>query len=116
MKKVALFLLAAVLVASCVTAPLSTRIDEYVAGVEANYENWTEEDWQLSQQEYELLLQEYEANYDQLTQEERDAINKAIGRYNGLLVKEGLEEFGTSLKELGEQIPSLLEGFMSVFE
>ncbi len=87
-----------------------------MAGVEANYENWTEEDWQLSQQEYELLLQEYEANYDQLTQEERDAINKAIGRYNGLLVKEGLDEFVTNIKELGEQIPSLLEGFMSVFE
>ncbi len=87
-----------------------------MADVEANYKNWTEEDWKLSQQEYEILLQEYEANYDQLTQEERDAINKAIGRYNGLLVKEGLDEFVTNLKELGEQLPSLFDGFMSAFE
>ena len=51
-----------------------------------------------------------------LTQEEKDAINKAIGRYNGLLVKHGIEQIGDILKGVGERIPSILEGFISAFE
>jgi hypothetical protein len=77
---------------------------------------WTEDDWTLSQQEYEQLLQEYKENYSSYTQEEKDAINRAIGRYNGLLIRHGIEEAGDVLKELGERLPALIDGFMSAFE
>lgn len=100
---------------SC-TRPLSNRMDEYVTKVEANCKNWTETDWELSKEEYSKLLEEYELNYDSYTQEEKDAINKAIGRYNGLLVKQGIEDAGNMLKEFGKRLPSLVEGFMSAFE
>ena len=100
---------------SC-SSPLSSRMNEYVTEVEATCQNWTEEDWELSQEEYAKLLEEYELNYDSYTQEEKDAINKAIGRYNGLLIKQGIDEAGNILKEFGERLPSLIEGFMSAFE
>ena len=100
---------------SC-SSPLSSRMNEYVTEVEATCQNWTEEDWELSQEEYAKLLEEYELNYDSYTQEEKDAINKAIGRYNGLLIKQGIDEAGNMLKEFGERLPSLIEGFMSAFE
>ena len=107
--------LAIVLLASC-SSPLSNRMNEYVSEVEANCKNWTAEDWELSQEEYAILLEEYQMNYDSYTQEEKDAINKAIGRYNGLLIRQGIEEAGSIIKEFGERLPSLIEGFMSAFE
>ena len=88
----------------------------YVNEVENNCSNWTEDDWERSQSEYEKLLEEYQKNYDSYSQEERDAINKAIGRYTGLLVRQGIEETGKLLKDFGERLPSLLEGFMSAFD
>lgn len=101
---------------TCCSSTLSSRMNEYVSEVEASCQNWTEEDWELSQKEYAKLLEEYELNYDSYTQEEKDAINKAIGRYNGLLIKQGIDEAGNILKEFGERLPSLIEGFMSAFE
>ena len=103
------------LITSCVS-PLSSRFNDYVNEVESSYKNWTEEDRRLSQEEYAKLIEEYELNYDSYTQEEKDAINKAIGRYNGLLIKQGIDEAGNILKEFGECLPSLIEGFMSAFE
>ena len=100
---------------TCCSSTLSSRMNEYVSEVEASCQNWTEEDWELSQEEYATLLEEYELNYDSYTQEEKDAINKAIGRYNGLLIKQGIDEAGNILKEFGERLPSLIEGFMSAF-
>ena len=101
---------------TCCSSPLSSRINDYVSEVEANCKNWTAEDWELSQEEYAILLEEYQLNYDSYTQEEKDAINKAIGRYNGLLIRQGIEEAGSIIKEFGERLPSLIEGFMSAFE
>lgn len=91
-------------------------MDNYVSKVEATCHNWTEEDWELSLEEYSKLLEEYKLNYDSYTQEEKDAINKAIGRYNGMLIKQGIYDIGSKIKGFGERLPSLIEGFMSAFE
>lgn len=104
-----------IMLISC-ASPLSSRLNDYVNEVESSCQNWTEEDWELSQEEYAKLLEEYELNYDSYTQEEKDAINKAIGRYNGFLIKQGIDEAGNILKDVGERLPSLIEGFMSAFE
>lgn len=114
-KQLILWIVGILLITGCNT-PLSNRIDNYVNDVEANCNNWTEDDWERSQSEYEKLLEEYQTNYDSYSQEERDAINKAIGRYSGLLVRQGIEETGRFLKNFGERLPSLLEGFMSAFD
>ena len=112
----AIFAISSSLLLHSCSSPLSSRMNEYVTEVEATCQNWTEEDWELSQEEYAKLLEEYELNYDSYTQEEKDAINKAIGRYNGLLIKQGIDEAGNILKDFGERLPSLIEGFMSAFE
>ena len=70
----------------------------------------------MSCEEYAKLLEEYKLNYDSYTLEEKKAINKAIGRYNGLLVKSGIQEVGNKFKDFSERLPSLIEGFMSAFE
>ena len=114
-KQLILWIIAVLLITACNT-PLSNRIDNYVNEVENNCSNWTDEDWELSQSGYEKLLEEYETNYDSYSQEERDAIDKAIGRYSGLLVRRGIEETGKLLKDFGERLPSLIDGFMSAFD
>ena len=96
--------------------PTSVKFDNYVDRVEENCDSWTEEEWQISREKYYELLEEYEANYENMTQEERDAINKAIGRYNGILVKKGLEKVDESINGFIDRLPSLFEGFMSAFE
>ena len=102
-------------IGSC-TAPLTNRIEECVSDIETNHEEWSQEDWNLSQEEYNKLLKEYEENYDTYTQEEKSAIDRAIGRYNGMILKHGIEEFGNTIEEFGKRLPSLIEGFGSAFE
>ncbi len=116
MKTKTLFIgLLIVLLASC-TSPLSNRMNDYVDKVEDDCQSWTEQDWELSQAEYAKLLEEYEQNYESYSPEERDAINKAIGRYNGILVKKGLKKVDESINDFIDRLPSLFEGFMSAFE
>lgn len=117
MKRIlAVFTLITAIVLSSCAAPLSTRMDKYVNECEEKCSNWNQDDWELSKEEYRKLLDEYNLNRDTYTQAEKDAINKAIGRYNGLLVKHGIEGLGEYLKSIGERIPSFIEGFMSAFE
>ena len=96
--------------------PTSVKFDNYVDRVEENCDSWTEEEWEMSKEKYSQLLEEYEANYENLTPEERDAINKAIGRYNGILMKQGIKKVDKSINDFIERLPSLFEGFMSAFE
>ena len=102
-------------IASC-TAPLTNRIEKCVNDVETNHEEWSQEDWNISQEEYKKLLKEYNENYDSYTQEEKAAIDRAIGRYNGMILKRGIEEFENTIEEFGKRLPSLIEGFGSAFE
>ena len=96
--------------------PLSTRMNEFVDNVENNYKNWTKEDWGRAEEKYAKFLEEYKLNYDSYSTEEKAAINKEIGRYNGIRMKVGLEGAGEKIKDFGERLPSLIEGFMSAFE
>ena len=96
--------------------PTSLKFDYHLKKVESNSENWTEEEWEMSKEKYRQLLKEYEENYDNMTQEERDKVNKAIGRYNGILMKKGIEKFDESINSFIDRLPSLFEGFMSAFE
>ena len=96
--------------------PTSEKFEHHVNKVENNCDNWTEEDWEMSKDKYRELIREYEANYDNLTPEERETINKAIGRYNGILMKKGIENIDNSIKKFVDRLPSMFEGFMSAFE
>lgn len=115
MKNFLLLFMALAFFASC-SAPLHSRMEDYIDKVEADCYDWTEKDWELSQERYDRLLKEYEQNYDSYTQEERDAINRAIGRYYGLLLRKGVENADTMLERFASRLPALLDGFMSAFD
>ena len=52
----AIFAISSSLLLQSCSSPLSSRMNEYVTEVEATCQNWTEEDWELSQEEYAKLL------------------------------------------------------------
>lgn len=88
---------------------------------EEEYEEYWDEDAieesvNLSQEEYKKLLEFYKENYDHLSQKEKDIINKQIGQYNGQIVKDEIERAEDAVKKVGERIPSIVEGFVSVFK
>lgn len=116
MKKVFLIIAFVLIAITSFAAPLSTRMEIYIDKVEEKCDKWTKEDWERSKKEFNVLLKEYKENTSTYTQEERDAINRAIGRYNGLLVKKGITRAGTLLEEFANRIPSLIGGFVSAFE
>ena len=107
---------AAVVVLLSATSTLSARIEKYVERVEKNCAQWTPKEWEDSKEQYKKLINEYKQNYDSLTPADRESINKAIGRYNGLYVKFSIGEAGDKLHKIGERIPSLVEGFVSAFD
>ena len=117
MKKlnVVIVLLVMFLMTSC-EIPTSTKFEKYVDNVEESCDDWTDAEWEMSKEKYRQLLKEYEANYDEMTQEERECVNKAIGRYNGILMKKGIENLDYSIKKFVDRLPSMFEGFMSAWE
>ena len=117
MKKLNLIitLLVMLFLTSC-EIPTSVKFDNYVDRVEDNCDNWTYDEWEMSKEKYRELLKEYEANYENMTPEERETINKAIGRYNGILMKKGIENLDKNIKKVVDRLPSMFEGFMSAFE
>lgn len=85
-KKLMILLAGLFILASC-SRPLEDRIERFVNKTEANYETYSEEDWQKSLNEYQALTQEYKDNYQSFSKEEKDRINQALGKYAGILLK-----------------------------
>ena len=88
--------------------------------IEVEYKAWEEEvkkeRLKMSQEEYKRLLKYYKENYDILSQEEKEEINRKIGKYNGQIVKEEIERTEEAVRKTSERIPSIMEGFFSVFK
>ena len=97
------------ILASC-TRPLCDRVERFVNKTEANYEKYSEEDWQKSLNEYQALAQEYKDNYQSFSKEEKERINKALGKYTGILLKKGISSAGSVLQEAIDGASSFLKG------
>lgn len=96
--------------------PLEDRVESFVSKTEARYEKYTEEDWQKSMQEYQALAQEYKDNYQSYSKEERDRINKAFGKYTGILLKQGLSTAGNALQQAIDGASSFMKGVFDSME
>ena len=117
MKRLIISLIAVLLCMNSYAGPFfASRMEKFVTNVERNYSTWTEEERSKASHKYSELLKEYKDGYESLSSEDKRIVNRAIGRYNGVLVRSGLETAEKSLKDLTERLPSLLEGFLSVFD
>ena len=108
-KKLMILLAGLFILASC-SRPLEDRIERFVNKTEANYETYSEEDWQKSLNEYQALTQEYKDNYQSFSKEERDRI------YAGILLKKGISSAGNVLQEAIDGASSFLKGVLESAE
>lgn len=92
------------------------KLTSYVEKIELESPKYSLEDWKTTQLEFERLVDNIEANYENMTPEEREAALKAIGRYYGLVAKQGLETAAQETQKLLDAIPAFIEGFTDVFE
>lgn len=114
-------LITTILVLSCVACvdPVQRNVekmDEYVARVESESAEYDESDWEQANLEFEAMQEQVYADYDSMTEEQQDAAMRAIGRYYGLLAKQGIETFTKEAKRTLEAVPSIIEGFTDAFK
>ena len=69
----------------------------------------TEIDWQEADLAIEQLKQELEVQKQDLTPDQITNANKALGRYAGLRIKNGLQDFKNQLKDFGEQLEGAVQ-------
>ena len=111
-------LLLSIVIVSC-NAPQKHPIDKlksHIAKVEKEYSNYSLEEWEVANLEFEKIVANIETNYEKMTPAERDAAMKAIGRYYGLVAKQGLQNAAQETQKVLEALPSLIEGFTDAFE
>jgi hypothetical protein len=106
----------AVVLLTAFTAPRKTALERYVERVEQSCDTWTAEDWEKSKTDFDVHYTRFQENINDYTPAEREAVYKAVGKYKGLQLKFKASQAEGTIKEYGERLPSLIEGFMSVFE
>lgn len=110
--KTFLVAITALVVSSCIGAQRSPSqaLDSFVDKTELNCKSYTPEEWEKSATQYEKLVEQYTNSNKQYTEAEKQMAARAMGRYHALLIKHGLEKSSSYLKELGNLLPSYLDG------
>lgn len=92
MKKFIITLIAGFLCLNSYAGPFFvSRMEKFVTNVEKNYTTWTEKERSEASHKYWEFMKEYKECYESLSSEDKQKVNRAIGRYNGVLVRSGLE-------------------------
>ncbi|MBQ2197666.1 MAG: hypothetical protein IK145_08720 [Bacteroidales bacterium] len=107
--KVFAFIAALAIFVGCAsTKSLPERFDSFVEKTENEFKDYTEADWEKSRQEYEGFVQEIKDNYDSYSTSEKVKMAEAIGRYNSILIQNGVGSATESIGDLIDQIPDVI--------
>lgn len=105
-------LLTSALLAACSSSNIPQKLDSFVDNAELKSSEYDAEDWQKSMNQYEKLVEEYSNTDKEYSEPEKQMVARAIGRYHFLLIKNGVEQSASYLKELESILPSYLEGLV----
>lgn len=106
---------AALLLSSC-TRPLPDRMDAFVDKVEQNADTYTEEDWELANEEFQKLYEEYKADKGSLTGDQVKQVREAMSRYVAKVVESGVSSVTGAIEEIGNQLPGFFEDLGNIFK
>ena len=113
MKRIIALMLAALcallFAASCDRLSIPGRMEALAAAVEKNGANYTQDQWEKSNEKFDKLYQEYQEKKGSLTQDEIKRFRTASGQYVKAAVKAGVNSVSSSIEEIGEQLPGLFE-------
>lgn len=107
------------LCATCIWVSCATnksapqKLCSFVDDVELKCDSYSQEDWERSKKEFELLVDDYSKSSALYTEEQRQAVAKAMGQYHALLIKHGVQESLDYLQRIVKLIPSYIDGLTS---
>ena len=87
-----------------------SKLDSFVEKTEASAQYYTDEDWELSNAQFETLIDTYWDNIDKYTKEERASVTNSIARYQTLIVLNDVSETIEIINLVKEIAPSYLNG------
>lgn len=108
--------LSIVTLCSCKEKNKATALSKHVDKIEKEYTEYDSDDWEKADIEFNELLSYCEENYGSLSQEDKDVMLNAIGRYYGLVAKQGIKDFTEEVNDALKSLPSLLKGFTGAFK
>jgi len=89
------------------------KFRSFVAEVEQNYASYNEEDWDKSDEAFNIFSKiDYESHKDKLTESEKEEVNNLIGKYNGLKLKGKSRIFINEMDETIEETTERVKGFI----
>lgn len=111
MKKIVIILLMASILASC-TSALPGKFTRLADKVEAKGANFSEAQWEKTNETFEKLVDQYIDNYSSFKPSEKKEISKAIARYSAAAVKAGVQNASLEVNDILEDLPESIDGFM----
>ena len=101
-----------ILTLSCTFAtPLPQRLADVVEYAENN-KSMSDDEWEYVKEDFYLLTDEFRANLNTYTEEEKQTVYELMGKMNGLIAKRESNKFMDGLNELSNSIPALIDGFV----
>ncbi len=113
-----IFLLSAFAFLSCglANAGIPQKLDKFVAETEKNCADYTKQDWEKSRREYRALLDDYKNSKEEFSNQEKEQAVRAMGRYNALLIKNGIVKSSIGIQEISAMLPDFIKGLSEGLE
>jgi len=71
--------------------PLVSDFKTFIQTVETDGKNYTKEQWDEANKQFDVLVDRFKKQKDSLSQEEKDVIHDAIGRYKAAVTNSGFD-------------------------
>ena len=119
MKKILLLALAVTLMSACAFS-LPDKITQIADKVAAKGADFTPEQWQKTNAQFEKLVKQYVDEYDKFSTDEKKQVNAAIGKYTATAIKCGVadaaKEVNALLKKIPDSVDAAIEGARGFLE
>jgi len=108
MKRIVFLAVATLLVAACAFS-LPGKFTQLADKVAAKGADYTPQQWEKSNAQFEKLVQQYIDKYDKLSNDDKKEINAAIGKYTATALKCGAANGLKQIDELLKQVPAAID-------
>lgn len=119
MKIILLLALAVTLMSACAFS-LPGKITQLADKVAAKGADFTPEQWQKTNAQFEKLVKQYVDEYDKFSTDEKKQVNAAIGKYTATAIKCGVadaaKEINALLKKIPDSVDAAIEGARGFLE
>ena len=108
MKRIVFLAVDTLLVAACAFS-LPGKFTQLADKVAAKGADYTPQQWEKSNAQFEKLVQQYIDKYDKLSNDDKKEINAAIGKYTATALKCGAANGLKQIDELLKQVPAAID-------